>query len=228
MQQKEVKMDICGNFLFENITEEEFNRMMVCFSTKTESFKKGQVVCDFSESRGIVGIIREGTALTVRNGINGGRTILESLEEGDIFGEAFTVCDKFSDGIYVVCEENCRITFIDYISILRPCSKGCQCHSRLLENFFYLLARRSVMLSRRVELLSRRTIRDKLLCYFSMESCAQKSARILLPMSLSNLADYLCVDRSAMMRELKKLNQEGVIHSEKKTITILDEDGPQP
>lgn len=80
------------------------------------------------------------------------------------------------------------------------------------------------MLSRRVELLSRRTIREKLLCYLSMESCAQRSAVIKLPMSLSNLADYLCVDRSAMMRELKKLNQQGVIHSEKKTITITDKE----
>lgn len=217
-------MDICDNHLFKSIDKEELAGMMRCFSPKTQSFKKNQVVCDFSESRGVVGIIHEGTALTVRNGINGVRTILESLEEGDIFGEAFTVCDKLSDGIYVVCEEDCTVTFIEYLSIIRPCANGCQCHSNLLENFFYLLSRRSVMLSRRVELLSRRTIREKLLCYLSMESCAQRSAVIRLPMSLSNLADYLCVDRSAMMRELKKLNQQGVIHSEKKTITITDKE----
>lgn len=215
-------MDFCSNFLFNSIKEEDFSKMMCCFSPKTQSFKKNQVVCDFSESRGIVGIIREGTALTVRNGINGVRTILESLEEGDIFGEAFTVCDMLSDGIYVVCEEDCRVTFIEYLSILRPCENRCESHSRLLENFFYLLSRRSVMLSRRVELLSRRTIREKLLCYLSMESCSQKSQEVRLPMSLSNLADYLCVDRSAMMREIKKLNQQGIIKSEKKTIRIID------
>lgn len=220
MQQKEIKMNFSDNFLFDKIKKEDFQKMMCCFTPKIENFKKNQIVCDFGKSPGIVGIIREGTAITVRNGINGNRTILESLEEGDIFGEAFTVCDKFSDGVYVVCEEDCQVMFMDYRTILRRCSSGCESHNKLLENFFYMLARRSVMLSRRVELLSRRTIREKILCYLSMESCSQKSNKIRLPMSLSNLADYLCVDRSAMMRELKKLNDENIIKSEKKTITI--------
>lgn len=215
-------MNFSDNFLFENIKDGDFQKMMCCFTPKIENFKKNQIVCDFGKNPGIVGIIREGTAITVRNGINGNRTILESLEEGDIFGEAFTVCDKLSDGISVICEEDCQVMFMDYRNILHRCSSGCQAHNKLLENFFYMLARRSVMLSRRVELLSRRTIRDKILCYLSMESCSQKTRKIRLPMSLSNLSDYLCVDRSAMMREIKKLNDKGIIKSEKKFITILD------
>ena len=215
-------MTFFDNFLFEEIKKEDFNKMICCFSPKIESFKRNEIVCDFGKNPGIIGIIRTGTAITVRNSVNGNRTILESLEEGDIFGEAFTVCDKLSDGIYVVCEEDCQVMFMDYRSILHPCSNGCISHSRLLENFFFMLARRSVMLSRRVELLSRRSIREKILCYLSMESCSQKSRKIRLPMSLSNLADYLCVDRSAMMRELKKLNDEKIILSEKKTVTILN------
>lgn len=215
-------MNFSDNFLFENIRDGDFQRMMRCFSPRIESFRKNQIICDFGKSAGIVGIIREGTAITVRNGINGNRTILESLEEGDIFGEAFTVCQKLSDGIFVICEEDCQVMFMDYRNILHRCSSGCESHNKLLENFFCMLARRSVMLSRRVELLSRRTIREKILCYLGMESCSQKSEKIKLPMSLSNLSDYLCVDRSAMMRELKKLNEEGIIKSEKKTITILD------
>ena len=111
-------MNFSDNFLFENIKDGDFQKMMGCSTQKIEIFKKNQIGCDFGKNPGIVGIIREGTAITVRNGINGNRTILESLEEGDIFGEAFTVCDKLSDGISVICGEDCQVMLMDYRNLL--------------------------------------------------------------------------------------------------------------
>ena len=72
-----------------------------------------------------------------------------------------------------------------------------------------------------MEVLSRRSIREKLLCYFEQLARREKSDTVTLPFSLSALAEYISADRSAMMRELKKLKEEGVVQTENRRVTIL-------
>ena len=76
-------------------------------------------------------------------------------------------------------------------------------------------------LSERVEILSRRSIRDKLLCYFTMQCAKVNGNRFTLPFSLSALADYISTDRSAMMRELKKMREERLVDVEGRKVTLL-------
>ena len=68
-----------------------------------------------------------------------------------------------------------------------------------------------------MEVLSRRSIREKLLCYFSIHA---KNGTYTMPFTLSALADYIGSDRSAMMRELKKLRQEGLVQVEGRRVTL--------
>ena len=72
----------------------------------------------------------------------------------------------------------------------------------------------------RVELLTKRSIRDKLLGYFTLLSTRNLSKTFTLPFSLTDLADYLSVDRSAMMRELKMLKEDGFIEKNKNKFTL--------
>ena len=71
------------------------------------------------------------------------------------------------------------------------------------------------------DILSKRSLRQKLLAYFDTLRKESGSNTFTLPMSLSSLADYLCVDRSAMMREIKQLREEGFLASDKRTFTLL-------
>ena len=88
-----------------------------------------------------------------------------------------------------------------------------------------LLSNKTRSLSERVDVLSRRSIREKLLCYFRICAYQEKSLAFTLPFTLSALADYLCVDRSAMMRELKRLREEGVLEASGRQVRFLAE-GP--
>ena len=76
-------------------------------------------------------------------------------------------------------------------------------------------------LNTRIELLTKRTIREKLLGYFSILSTRSFSKTFLLPFSLTDLADYLSIDRSAMMRELSTLKEDGIIKKVGNKITYL-------
>lgn len=74
----------------------------------------------------------------------------------------------------------------------------------------------------RLEVLSQRTIREKLQCYFSLLNARYRTSTFTLPFSFSALADYLSVDRSAMMRELKKMKEDGLIQTDRHEITLQE------
>ncbi len=90
----------------------------------------------------------------------------------------------------------------------------------MVENMFHLVADKATALSERVEVLSRRSIRDKLLCYFSLLASKAGGSGFSLPFSLSALADYISADRSAMMRELKKMREEHLLAVDGRAVTL--------
>ena len=209
--------------ILEGITLEEQEQMRVCFGVREERFRAGETVYDFAEGRKYLGLIARGSAVIQRIDHQGGRTILEHLESGGVFGEMLMFENVAGDSITVIAEEPCRVWFMQDEHMTRRCEKACAHHSRLVENMFHIMTEKAAALSERVEVLSRRSIRDKLLCYFSLQQ-AKNGGSFTLPFSLSALADYISTDRSAMMRELKKLREGGVVQIEGRKVTILAED----
>ncbi|MFR3920744.1 MAG: Crp/Fnr family transcriptional regulator [Dysosmobacter welbionis] len=114
----------------------------------------------------------------------------------------------------------CDILFIDNSCIFKRCENACTHHSTLVYNMMNLLSNKTRSLSERVDVLSRRSIREKLLCYFRQQTEKSGEDVFTLPFSLSVLADYIATDRSAMMRELRHLKEEGVLRSEGRRITL--------
>lgn len=124
------------------------------------------------------------------------------------------------DSVDVTCEKPCCVWFFPEEKLENRCEKNCGHHNRMIENMFHLISEKASALSERVEVLSRRSIRDKLLCYFSLQQ-AKNGGSFTLPFSLSALADYISTDRSAMMRELKKMRNGGEVRIEGRKVTIL-------
>ena len=146
--------------------------------------------------------------------------MLEELSVGGVFGRTLAYAGSVRDSMEVVCRTPCDVLFIDYPHIFKRCEKACTHHSLLVQNMLRLMADKAQALSLRVDVLSRRSIREKLLCYFRQLSEQEGKQTFTLPFSLSTLADYIATDRSAMMRELKRLKEEGVIRSDGRKITL--------
>ena len=105
--------------------------------------------------------------------------------------------------------------------LTRRCEKACTHHSRLVENMFHIMTGKAAALSERVEVLSRRSIREKLLCYFGLQTGGDDCGSFHLPFTLSALADYISADRSAMMREIRNLTDEGVLRRDGRNVELL-------
>ena len=208
--------------LFEGIQYEEYLRMLTCFQAVQKSFRPDDPIYDFSEpANNAVGIIERGNAVLIRIDEEGVSTVMENLGPGGVFGKTLAFAGSGYDSLEIVCRTPCDVLFIDYPHILKRCENACLHHSLLVQNMLRLMSGKAQGLSERVDVLSRRSIREKLLCYFRQLAGKENDESFLLPFSLSTLADYIATDRSAMMRELKRLKDDGVLTSDGRQIKLL-------
>ena len=162
-----------------------------------------------------------GTANLIRYDFYGNKTIIGHFTKDDIFGEVLYPTNTNNE-LFVEAKENCVILSFIYDNITNVCNKKCTFHKELEKKLPILIMNNTIKLNTRIELLTKKNIRDKLLTYFNFVSSRTFSKTFTLPFSLTDLADYLSVDRSAMMRELSHLKQEGFIEKKGNKITLLN------
>ena len=167
-------------------------------------------------------IMLHGEADLIRYDFNGNKTIIGSFSTNDIFGEVFYPANTNNE-LFVQAKTDCEVIFFIYNDILTKCKSNCTFHKEFSQKLHILIVNQVVSLNTRIELLTKKNIRDKLLSYFNILSNKKLSKTFVLPYSLTDLADYLSVDRSAMMRELSHLKEEGFIIKKGKKITLLGE-----
>lgn len=202
---------------FEGIDENDVKKMLNCFQAKTLHYKKDTTILSNVANTTQVGVITSGSAIIIRYNFNGSRTIIEKLNEGDTFG-SFSA--SFSEELYIISLEETEVILFDYSKMINRCKKNCEYHNKLIHNMVQILSVKLQNYNERIEVLTKKTIRDKLLAYFNMLVKKQITKNITLPFSLTDLADYLSIDRSAMMRELKNMKEEGIIESKGKKIYL--------
>ena len=196
--------------LFAGIAPLNLAQMKTCFHISTRKYKAGEWVCSYGNGPWKIGLLTEGEAAIVRISADGTQTLMEQLLPGDVFGE-----------IFFLHAGNLENYSVDYRHVFTPCGKACEGHSHLIENVLLLMSQKATKLGERVEILSQRSIRGKLKSYFHIMSIRSGSDTFLLPFTLSTLADYLSIDRSAMMRELKKLREEGLVDVQRRNVRVL-------
>ena len=191
-----------------------------CNKVTKKTFNKNELITSYIKNRNQFCILISGNADLVRYDLNGNRTIVEHFTKNDIFGEVFYSVTTNNE-LLVEAREKCEVLIYIYDDIHNKCKNNCKFHQELAENLPELILSKVIKLNTRVELLTKRSTRDKLLSYFSLLSTKTLSKTLFLPFSLTDLADYLSVDRSAMMRELKLLKDDGFIEKNGNTITLL-------
>lgn len=206
--------------LFQGIDREDLARMMVCFHASEKIYQPGEFVCSYGTDTGQIGVVMEGAVQLLRTYADGRQTILELLEPGNLFGQSLSFTSLAPRELQVYSTGKTRILYIDYFHLIKRCSKACVFHSQLVNNALQMMAQKTVQLSERLEVLSQRTTREKLQCYFSILASQNRSQTFRLPFSYSSLADYLSVDRSAMMREIKKMKNDGLLRTYRHEITL--------
>ena len=143
------------------------------------------------------------------------------LHRNDIFGETFACGSDNQAVVTFLVSEDARILFLPFNRVMHSCTMACQFHHRLIENMVRVIADKNRDLMRKIDVVSKRTIREKLLAYLSIQAQVQGSRYFEIPLGRVELAEYLCVDRSALTRELTKMKEDGLIDYDKNCFRIL-------
>lgn len=212
-------MDYLNSEIFKGVSQSEYMQIMTCFNPTVKNYKSGDIICSYDHCENNIGIVEAGNVSIVRIDRNGNRAILEKIGVNQLFGQVLSFYGTEDDGVFAQCSSACTVMFIDFANITKRCSKACLHHTVVVENMFNLITQRAKSLSERVEVLSQRSIREKLMCYFNIVSHGKASFTV--PFSLGDLSEYLSIDRSAMMRELKNMRTEGKILQKGRDITLL-------
>jgi CRP-like cAMP-binding protein len=196
--------------LFEGIDRGDLFSMLSCLQARVVPFKKGDFVLSAGQKAEHVGIVLSGRLHILREDYEGGRSLLDSLAPGDIFAETLCCAGIEQSPVGVMAETEAEVMLLGFRRILKTCPSSCSFHARLIENMLQVVAQKNILLQNRMEFLSRKTIREKVLSY--LESFAMRQGKdFSIPLNREQLADFLCVDRSALSRELGRLKAEGVI-----------------
>ena len=209
--------------LFKDIEPADLDNMYSCLSGVKRSFTAGETVCSFDNDSLKLGIITKGIVRLERTDFFGDTSMLDRLEVNDIIGDISVYSSVDENEVSAVCEKDCEVIFINHEKIINPCEQICPCHITMTKNLLTMIATKAERLSLRVEVLSHKNIRSKLMSFFSMEAKRAGSNSFTLPFSVSTLASYICVDRSAMMREIAKMKKDGLIEADRRNITLLEQ-----
>ena len=197
--------------LFSGLEETEINALLECLGAEAISCPKEDFIFSAGETLRRIGVVLSGGVNILREDFWGGRAILTHMGPGDLFGEAFACAGVEKFPVSAAAAEASEILLLDYKKMLAPCGKTCAFHSKLIGNLLRILARRNVLLVQKMEHLTRRSTREKLLSYLSAQARQAGKNIFRIPFNRQELADYLSVDRSAMSAELSKMRTEGVL-----------------
>lgn len=203
--------------VFENISTLEQKKLLKSLEATYRNYSKGDIIPTFINND-ILGIIITGYIEITKEDYKGNRTIVDELEENKIIGNSFYIN---LNELTIRAKENTTILYIDYDRIINFTNIYNKTYTEFLKNLLLLTQRILTTRNEKIEILSKRSIRDKLLEYLHTMSKKYGSKIIYLPFSYTDLADYLSVDRSALSRELNNLKNEGFIETKGRKIILL-------
>ena len=197
--------------LFRGISESEIEELLLCLGAHERNFQKGDVIFRAGSPVDEFGLVLSGSVNIVVNLYWGNSIIFGHVGKGEVFSENYAAVPGKELLCDVVACEDTHVLFLKMQSVMTTCRKGCAYHNRIIQNMLRISAQKNLNMSSRMMHTASKSLRERLLSYFSEQALERGSAHFTIPFNRQQLADYLAVNRSAMSNELSKMQEEGLI-----------------
>lgn len=204
---------------FDGLTEKEKQNLIENLNAHLYSFVKGEEILTTISGKNIIGIILEGNTKLILNNYKGEEILIEEYKKDSIFGTY--ICDINNVDSKMYAQNTTNVLIIDYNILINDSLNQKEWYNRFIKNLFKILILRIGDYNYRLRILSKKTIRDRLIEFFNIERETKHSKTFMLRMPLKDLADYLSVNRSAMFRELKYLKEDNILTIYNRKVTLL-------
>ena len=203
--------------LFDNISEKNKVKLLKILEADTLTIGKNLTLTNVNNTNSI-SIILSGTISVFKNDLNGNKILVEELYEDDLFGKM--IFSSPNNEYELIAKEESKIITIEYDRILNTIYNKYDYYNTFIKNLLKILEEQINQKNNRIEILTKKTIRNKLLEYFKITSKKNGSRNIYLPFTYTEFADFLAVDRTAMTRELSYMKEEGLIETKGRKIIL--------
>lgn len=197
--------------LFKNIDRQELETLFGCLQPRIKKYGRDETIFRAGDPVFSVGIVLSGFVQVISEDIFGNRNILSGFGKPHLFGESFACAKAGALPVSVVAATDSEIMLLDYPRVIGKCASACVFHGKLIENMLQIIAQKNIALNTKLNTMSKRTTREKVLAYLGEEAKQQGTPRITIAFNRQQLADYLFVDRSALSAELSRMRDEGIL-----------------
>lgn len=208
--------------LFRNIEELNYEHLLGCLGVQVKRYNEGEYIFLAGDVINHIGIILSGRAQILKESLAGNKHIIAILEPSDMFAEGIVCTASRMSPVTVQATEPVKVLFIPYERIIKSCGRTCGFHFTLIQNMMVILGEKNVILNWKLELLTLKGMREKLASYLLKVSLENGSNTFQIPLSRTELADFLNVSRTSMCRELSRMKDEGLIDLYGRSFKILD------
>lgn len=208
--------------LFRGFSEKELSKALSFFAEKKQNFKKGSLIMSAGTKPGVIGIVISGSITILSDDIWGNRTILSNVRKGGLFAEAYAILEDEPLLVDVMANEDCTILFLNIKKTLSSSKSPESWNYKFMQNLLIISSRKNLLLSGRSFHTAPKTIRGRVMSYLNAMSLQKGTKEFDIPFDRQQLADYLNLERSALSKELGKMQKEGVISTRKSHFKLLE------
>lgn len=207
--------------LFQGIEHDNIPVMLGCLGYRTEFYKKGDFISMEGEHLENIGLVMTGSVDMIKEDFWGNKTILMRMRQGSIFGETFICGTETLATVSFCAASDTEVLFLPFRRVMHTCTNACVFHYKLVENMVQLIADKNLELMRKVEVVTKKTLREKILAYLSQQAQLEGGSYFEIPLGRIELAEYVCADRSALTRELNAMKEEGILDYDRNMFRLL-------
>ncbi|WP_294727182.1 Crp/Fnr family transcriptional regulator [uncultured Fusobacterium sp.] len=207
--------------IFYNLKKDEIINILKFFNYSKEDFEKNNFIFEIGKPISKIGIILSGEINIIKEDFWGNRNILNKFKSGEIFGEVFALAKVSPNNILVETSQNSKILFLDLTNFSIDNENNSSEILKFLSNIFKISLKKNILFTEKLEHITKKTIREKIISYLSTEALKNRSNSFFIKFDRQELADYLFVERSALSRELSSMKKDGLIEYNKNYFTLI-------
>lgn len=207
--------------LFNDIEDKDLNPILGCIGATVRTYGKAETIISEGEPAKMIGIVLSGTVQMIRIDFYGNKSIVATINPAQLFGETFACAEALETPVDIIATETTEVMLIDIKRIIKSCNHACAFHSRMIFNLLKAVADKNLVFNQKIEIISKRTTREKLMTYLLLQAKSTGNNRFTIPYDRQGLADYLEVERSGLSAEIGKLKKEKILDCHRSQFTIL-------
>lgn len=189
---------------------EDLDHLLACLRGEEIRYRKNEVIWRFGDPIGACGIILSGAVRAETVNGAGEHTMMAYHRPGALVGDILMATPGGKSPVYVIAAEDAAVMFLPFRQIMGGCPRCCPDHLLLRENLVSEIAGKYWAQRHRMGCLAQNSLRSRIAMYL-LERAGESNAPFSLGGTREDMADYLCVNRSAMSRELSRMKADGLI-----------------